>query len=99
MQLPGRNWLMHSRELEAYFNTAYILFEICSLLGYYAACSGKSLPKFRDKLSVRLPRAKKSTFLTLEDGPDRLFRNVCKLHRIAHISFTSRQRLEIMHAH
>ena len=39
--------------------------EICALLGYYAASSGSPLPMFRDK-----------DFLTLEDGPDRLSRNV-----------------------
>jgi len=26
--------------------------EICALLGYYGACSGNSLPMFRDNLSV-----------------------------------------------
>jgi len=56
---------MHSREQEAYFNIAYIFFEICSILEYYAAYSGKYLPTFRNNLSVRSSRAKKSTFLTL----------------------------------
>jgi len=40
--------------------------EICALLGYYVAYSGNSLPMFRDN------------FLTLENGADRLSRNVCK---------------------
>jgi hypothetical protein len=39
--------------------------DICGLLGYYAASSGNPLPMFRDK-----------DFLTLDDGTDRLSRNV-----------------------
>jgi len=39
--------------------------EICPLLGYYAAYSGKSLPTFPYKISVQSSRAKK--FMTLED--------------------------------
>jgi hypothetical protein len=39
--------------------------EICPLLGYYAAYSGKSLPKFRYNISVQSSRVKK--FVTLED--------------------------------
>ena len=31
------------------------LYENCALLGYYAASSGNSLPKFRDNLSVPSP--------------------------------------------
>jgi hypothetical protein len=50
-------------------------FEICVLLGYYATLSGKSVPKFRDKASVSSSRVKKSK-KTLEDGTDRLSRNV-----------------------
>ena len=34
--------------------------EICILLGCYTACSGKSLPTFRDKASVPSSGAKKS---------------------------------------
>jgi len=34
-------------------------FEICALLGYYAAYSGNSLPTFRDNLSVSSSRVKK----------------------------------------
>jgi len=30
--------------------------DICALLGNYAACSGKSLPTFRDSLSVSFSR-------------------------------------------
>ena len=47
--------------------------ENCVLLGYYAASSGDSLPTFRDNLLVP-----SSGFLTLEDGTDRLSRNVRK---------------------
>ena len=43
---------------------------ICSLLGYYAASSGNSVPTFRDNLS--LP----SSVLTLEDGTSRLPPNI-----------------------
>ena len=32
--------------------------EPCALLGYYAACSGNSLPTFRDNLSVPSSRVK-----------------------------------------
>ena len=40
----------------------------CILLGYYAACSGNSLPTFRDNLSVPPSKFKNSflNFLTLE---------------------------------
>jgi hypothetical protein len=41
--------------------------EICVLLGYCTALSGSYVPTFRDNLS---------DFFTLEDGTDRLFRNV-----------------------
>jgi hypothetical protein len=54
--------------------------EICALLGYYAALNGSSGPTFWDNLSVSTSRVKKSKtwaeFLTLEDGNDRLSRNV-----------------------
>jgi hypothetical protein len=57
--------------------------EICALLGYYTALSGSSVPTFRDNLSVPYSRVKKSKkkaffwdFLTLEDGRDKLSRNV-----------------------
>jgi hypothetical protein len=57
--------------------------EICTLLGCYAALSSSSVPTFRDNVLVLYPRAKKSKkksffldFLTLEDGTDRLSRNV-----------------------
>jgi hypothetical protein len=61
--------------------------EICALLGYYAALSGNSAPTCRDNLSVPSSRVKKSKkkaemkaffldFLALEDGTDKLSRNV-----------------------
>jgi hypothetical protein len=67
------------------------IYEICALLGYYAASSGnpltfranlsvpsptvrKSLPMFQDDLKVPSSRVKKP----LEDGTDRLPRNVVK---------------------
>jgi hypothetical protein len=46
--------------------------EICVLLGYYTALSGRSVPTFRDNLSVPWKVKKKTFFLdllTLEDGP------------------------------
>jgi hypothetical protein len=53
--------------------------EICVLLEYYAALSGSSVPTFRDNLSVPSSRIKKSkTWISwpLEDGTDRLSRNL-----------------------
>jgi len=44
--------------------------EFGALLGYYAAYSDNSSPNFRDNLSAPL--------MTLEDGTDRLSRNVGK---------------------
>jgi len=43
--------------------------DICAILGYYAAYSGNSLPKFRDNLLVPSSSVKNS--LTLEDATDR----------------------------
>jgi len=55
-------------------------YEVCKLMGYYGAQSGKSLSTFRDNHSVPPSRIKKSNFsldfLTLNDGSDRLSRNV-----------------------
>ena len=48
--------------------------EISAFLGFYAACSGNSLLRFRDNLSVPSSRIKK----TKRDGTDRLPRNVGK---------------------
>jgi len=56
------------------------------LLRHYAACSGNSLPTFRDNLSVPSSRVKIQEdrqplyldFLTIEDGTDRLPWNVGK---------------------
>jgi hypothetical protein len=50
--------------------------EICGLLGYYAASNGNPIPTFPYNVSVPFSRAK--DFLTLEDGPDTLSRNVGK---------------------
>ena len=53
--------------------------ENCAILGSYAASSGNFLPKFRDTLSVPdLEMGPMIGFLTLEDGNDRLSRNVGK---------------------
>jgi len=41
-------------------------YDICTILGYYAAYSGNSLPTFRDNLSVPSSRVKKSKLLDLE---------------------------------
>jgi hypothetical protein len=46
--------------------------KICGLLGRHVACSDISLPTFRDNPFLFLD------FLALEDGTDRLSRNVCK---------------------
>jgi hypothetical protein len=49
-------------------------------IGYYAARSGSSLPKFQDNLSFpySCPSIKKIVFLTLENGTVRLSLNVGK---------------------
>jgi len=54
--------------------------ENCILLCYYAASGGNSLPMLQDSLSVPSSRVKnpKKKVLTLEDGIDRLTRNVRK---------------------
>ena len=49
----------------------------CALLGCYAACSGNSLPTFRDNLSVPSSGVKKGIW-TIEDGTDRLSPNFAK---------------------
>jgi len=46
-------------------------------LNYYAASSENSSPTFRDNLSVPSSRFK-NPFLTLDDGTDRMSRNVGK---------------------
>jgi hypothetical protein len=51
--------------------------ENCALLGHYAANSGNLIPTFRDDISV--PSSGFCFgFLNLEDGTDRLYRNVGK---------------------
>jgi hypothetical protein len=57
--------------------------QISALLGYHAALSGSYVPTFRNSLSVpssRVMNSKKKTFfldfITLEDGSDKLSRNV-----------------------
>jgi hypothetical protein len=57
--------------------------EICTVLGYYAAYSDNSLPKFQDGLLVRSSKVKKSNkkaffldLLMVEDGNDRLSQNI-----------------------
>jgi len=51
-------------------------YKICARLGRYAVNGGNYLPTtFRDNLSVLSLRAKKS-FFTVEDGTERLSRNV-----------------------
>ena len=58
-------------------------------LGYYAACSGHSLPTFRDNLLVQFSKVKNPRrfltknprrFFTFADGTDKLSRNVGKYH-------------------
>jgi hypothetical protein len=55
--------------------------ENCTLLGYYATCSGNSLPNFRDNFSV-LSSTVKNRFLTPADRTGRLSRNFCKETRL-----------------
>ena len=47
--------------------------QICALLGYHTAFSGSYVQTFRDNL---MGLVFKEDLLTLEDGTDRLFRNV-----------------------
>jgi len=53
------------------------LSEICTLLRYYAAYSGNSLPTFWDNLSLLQDGEDRLSWnvITLEDGTDRLPRN------------------------
>ena len=62
--------------------------EICAALSYHAENSGDFLPTFRDKYWSQLQGSIiqdlqesiiKEVFLTLEDGTDRLSRNVRKV--------------------
>ena len=53
--------------------------ENCALLGYYAASSGNSLPRFRGQLIGPIFQGR---FLTLKDGTDRLSRNVGKEYTV-----------------
>ena len=52
--------------------------ENCALLGYNAAGSGDSLPRFGTTCRSRLHGLKNPRRLTLEDGTDRLSQNVVK---------------------
>jgi hypothetical protein len=57
-------------------------FEVCALLGYYAAPNGNHLPTFRDNLSVPSSSVEKLLlfldFLAIENETDVLSRNVGK---------------------
>jgi hypothetical protein len=57
------------------------LFEICALLGYYAASYGNCLPTFRDNVSVPSSRVKSPNRIR-EDGTDTFFRNVVNNYHI-----------------
>jgi len=74
-----------------YTTSNFDLFQNSAFLGYYAASSGNFLTTFRDNLSVPSLKVKNSNslfnariqkklfgFLALEDGADRLSRNVRK---------------------
>jgi len=50
--------------------------EFCTLLGYYTAYSGNSVPTFRDNLSVTSSRVKKSNMNSAWTLIQRLSRNV-----------------------
>jgi hypothetical protein len=52
--------------------------ESCPLLGYYAASSGNNFATFRGNQSVPSSGVNNLGFLTLDDGTDRLSRNVGK---------------------
>jgi hypothetical protein len=50
-------------------------YEICTLPGYYAACSGNSLPSFREDLTLEYGTDRLLDFSTLKYVTDRLSRN------------------------
>ena len=52
--------------------------ELCGLRGYYSARSGKSLPTFRDNLSVPSSRS-------LEDGTDGMFETSLMIKNVHYI--------------
>ena len=53
--------------------------EVCAIWRFYAAHNGSFKPTFRDKLSVPTSRVKQFfDYMTVEDGTDRLSRNVGK---------------------
>jgi hypothetical protein len=54
------------------------VYEICALLGYYAAFSGSSVPTFRDisDPSSRFKKSKKKALDFLKIGTDSFSRNV-----------------------
>ena len=68
----------------AAFSKPYVLDLTSRGMGYYAVYCGNSLPKFRDNLSAPSARDKNPIFslplgfLALEDGTDKLSRNVRK---------------------
>jgi len=74
--------LMYSPVCQVYFpfsNTRRELEENSALLSCYAASGGNSLQTFQDTLSVTSYREKnRKMSLNLEDGTDRLSRNVGK---------------------
>jgi hypothetical protein len=80
-----------------------LMTEICALLGYYSVPDGNSVSTFRDNLSVPFSKVKKSDFLTIEIGADRLSRNVSTelpfnaacYPRRSQISFASRRKPEM----
>jgi len=52
------NFLDNMKMIFAYYKLLLTRWEICCLLGFYAASSGNSLPAFRDNLLVPSSRIK-----------------------------------------
>ena len=67
------------------------LYEICALLGYYAAYSGNYLPTFRDNQSIPSSGVKNYIYIfswPLKNGPNRLSRNVDEFATTRRVLFT-----------
>jgi hypothetical protein len=59
-RLSPTNCVLIKTDLVLQTTQSIYVYEICALLGYYAALNGSSVPTFRDDLSVPSLRVKKS---------------------------------------
>jgi hypothetical protein len=56
-----------------------IIADFCARLGYYEACSVNYLQMSEDTLSVPSSTGKNPGFLNIEDGTDRISRNLARV--------------------